>query len=145
MTVLRNPNLFSAHRKVLASHNMGRYIMDVDQVLVNYARGFVLHMELKHADERELDAKQLATIMMICDVWNAARDIRRCYDDNGEMIVHPLVWRGFYIFRAGTSDELTNDQGWQLIVLRGTGEPVQEYRGDDGAVLALSDIARGKY
>jgi hypothetical protein len=145
MTVLRNPNLFSAHRHVLASHQMGRYIMDIDQLLVNYARGFVLHLELKHQDERDMCPKQFATIAMVCDVWNSAPHIRRCYDDGTTMQVHDLKWRGFYIFRAGDSDEFTNEQPWSLVIVRGTDEPVQEFGGDSGAVRALSDIARGVY
>lgn len=145
MTVLRNPNLFSAHRQVLASHQMGRYIMDIDQLLVNYARGFVLHLELKHQDERDMCGKQLATIAMVCDVWNSAPVIRRCYDDGSTMQVHDLKWRGFYIFRAGTSDEFTNDMPWSLLIMTSTGDPVRQFNGDTGAVRALSDIARGVY
>jgi len=145
MTVLRNPNLFSEHRKVLAAHMMGRYIMDIDQLVINYARGFVLHLELKHQDEKPIDAKQWATINMVADVWGSCPNIRRMYDDGNSVELHHLKWRGFYIYRGGTSDELTNDQPWSLMVLHGTGKQHQEYSGDDGAVRALSDIARGVY
>lgn len=141
---LRNPNMFSPHRQVLASHTMGRYIMDVDQIIINYARGFVLHMELKMDGEAPPDQKQLATIHMIADVWNAARNITRMYDDGLAVEMHQLRWKGYYIFQAGSNDGLSNDDRWACIVIRGTGLPPVEYSGEDGAVLALSRIARGE-
>ncbi len=143
MTVLRNPNLFSPHRQVLAAHSMGRYIMDIDQLLVNYARGFVLHMELKAWNERQVDAKQMATIQMVADVWAGRQNITRVYHDHDTTDVHHLRWKGFYIFRAGDDEGLTNDHPWQLLIIGQTGTPPQQYSGDDGAVRALSDIARG--
>lgn len=140
---LRNPNLFSPHRRILAAHQMGRYIMDIDQLVVNYARGFVLHLELKWKDEAPPDQKQIATIYMVANVWNRARDITRMYDDGMNVEMHTLRWKGYYIFQAGTNDDLTNDDSWACTVITGHSDPVRQYAGEDGAVLALSNIARG--
>lgn len=118
--------------------------MDVDQLVVNYARGFVLHMELKCATENPPDQKQLATIHMIADVWNEAENIRRMYDDGTAVEMHQLRWKGYYIFQAGSNESLTNDDPWVCIIVRGTGLTPVEHYGEDGAVLALSRIARGE-
>jgi len=135
--------LFSPHARVLAEHTTGRAVMDVDSVLVNYARGFVVHIEFKWWTEGVMNPSQLATIQMIADVWSQAGQIHRMYHDTNSVQTHELRWRGYYIFRAGQDDELTNDHPWQLLVIKGSGI-VSEYSGDDGAVKALSDIARGQ-
>lgn len=144
MNRLRDAQRFSPHARVIAAHTMGRAVMDVDSILVNYARGFVLHLEFKWWDERPMNAAQMANIQMICGVWSRALYITRPYQTDTSLEMHDLVWRGFYIFRAGSNDELTNDHPWQLLVIYDDAN-TEEHSGDDGAVKALSDIARGVY
>jgi hypothetical protein len=138
---LRYPFKFSPVARELAIHTQGRYVMDVDQVVVNFARGFVLHMECKTWDERPIDPKQMATIQMIADVWNRCDGIFRDYDDGFHTHRHCLTYRGFYIFKAGTSDAIEDDDPWQLLVLRK--REVLEFEGESGARQVIHDIARG--
>jgi len=142
MNRLRDIHKFSPHARIIGSHTMGRAVMDIDGILINYARGFVKHLEFKWMHEREMDAPQLANIQMIADVWTQTDTVRRMYFGNGGCEVHDLQWKGFYIFRGGENDELTNDHPWQLVIMHGRGN-VEEHSGSSGAVRALSDIARG--
>lgn len=138
---LRYPHKFSPVARELAIHTQGRYVMDVDQIVVNYARGFVLHMECKAWDERAIDPKQLATIRMIADVWQRSDGIFRDYDDGHFTHRHALTYRGFYLFKGGTADTIDDDDPWQLMIIRN--REVIEHEGDQGARLIIHDIARG--
>lgn len=143
MNKLRNAQRFSPHARIIGAHTMGRAVMDVDSVLVNYARGFVLHMEFKWWDERPMNQAQLANVHMIAGVWSRALYIERTYHDpTCGPWKQDLVWKGYYIFRAGQDDELTNDHPWQLLIIYDD-DNREEHSGEDGAVKALSDIARG--
>jgi hypothetical protein len=85
----------------------------------------------------------MATIQMVADVWASAPTITRMYDDGSGVQCHHLRWRGFYIFRAGSNEGLTNDDPWEVVIIKRSGELIEQHRGDTGAVAALSDIARG--
>lgn len=138
---LRYPHKFSPVARELAVHTMGRYVMDVDQLVVNYARGFVLHMECKTWGERDIDRKQMATIQMIADVWSRSDGIFRDYDDGHQTHRHALRYRGFYIFKGGTAESIEDADPWQLVIIRD--RRIIEHEGEDGARLVIHDIARG--
>lgn len=138
---LRYPHKFSPVARELAIHRQGRYVMDVDQLVVNYARGFVLHMECKTWDERDVDSKQMATIRMIADVWSRSDGIFRDYDDGHHTHRHCLQYRGFYLFRGGSAETIQDDDPYQLMIIKGN--QVQQFEGESGARLIIHDIARG--
>ena len=143
MSRLRDAQKFSPHSRIIAAHTMGRAVMDVDGILVNFARGFVLHLEFKWMNERDIGAAQMANILMVAGVWSRAIYIERTMQTETGPQRHDLIWRGYYIFRAGENDELTNDHPWQLLIIYDDAN-TEQLSGDDGAVKALCDIALGK-
>jgi len=137
---LRNPEKFCPVSRQLNIHTRGRYIMDVDHFIVNYARGFVCHVESKRWTERAIDPKQIATIRMIADVWSRSDGIFRDYDDGFSIHRHSLTYRGYYILRCG-DEEVTNADPYELMIIRRN--EIVEMNGDSGAAIIIHDIARG--
>ncbi len=116
--------------------------MGVDGDGVSVGVVFVRAVELRWWEGREVGAGQMANILRGAGVWSRAIYIERTMQTETGPQRHDLMWRGYYIFRAGDNDELTNDHPWQLLIIYDD-DNMEEHSGEDGAVKALSDIARG--